>query len=148
MPEGQPSSSGKAKFALYWETPGTNRPVSRGHFSHRGRSDCDDPITATAWNFKEHWGPRLRFARHPGIYRPMWGKPKPGRERQPPACHSNPSPRTRREERVLHRLDEFRPVIPRRVARQHCPSPLHRHGQTTTGFLDGLRNRTFLLCWE
>jgi hypothetical protein len=25
--------------------------------------------------------------------------------------------------------DEFRPAIPQRVARQHCPSPLHRHHQ-------------------
>src|SRR6266853_5673721 len=28
--------------------------------------------------------------------------------------------------------DEFRPAIPRRVARQHCPSPLHRHHHLKT----------------
>jgi hypothetical protein len=28
--------------------------------------------------------------------------------------------------------DEFRPAIPRRVARQHCPSALHRHHQHKT----------------
>src|SRR5208283_3960615 len=29
--------------------------------------------------------------------------------------------------RPTHRRDEFRPAIPQRVARQHCPPPLHRH---------------------
>src|SRR5215470_11219230 len=29
--------------------------------------------------------------------------------------------------RPTHRRDEYRPVIPQRVARQHCPPPLHRH---------------------
>ena len=56
---------------------------------------------------------------------------KPG-----PGCRlpwSGPVPgyRTRREEQ--HALpivrDEFRPAIPQRVARQHCPSPLHRQSQ-------------------
>ena len=28
--------------------------------------------------------------------------------------------------------DEFRPAIPQRGARQHCPSPLHRHHQLKT----------------
>ena len=38
--------------------------------------------------------------------------------------------RTRRKDtRPTHRRDEFRPAIPQRVARQHCPSPLHRHHQ-------------------
>jgi hypothetical protein len=38
--------------------------------------------------------------------------------------------RTRRKERALPIVrDEFRPAIPRRVARQRCPSPLHRHHQ-------------------
>ena len=39
-----------------------------------------------------------------------------------------PGYRTRRKEHALPIVrDEFRPAIPRRVARQHCPSPLHRH---------------------
>jgi len=37
----------------------------------------------------------------------------------------------RRVGRIIVR-DEFRPAIPRRVARQHCPSPLHRHHQPKT----------------
>src|SRR5664279_1674207 len=41
-----------------------------------------------------------------------------------------PGYRTRRKERALPIVrDEFRPAIPRRVARQHCPSPLHQHHQ-------------------
>ena len=42
----------------------------------------------------------------------------------------SPSYRTRWEERALPIVrDEFRPAIPRRVARQQSPLPLHRHGQ-------------------
>jgi hypothetical protein len=33
-----------------------------------------------------------------------------------------------------HRSDEFRPVIPWRVARQHGPPPLHRHDQLNMPF--------------
>jgi hypothetical protein len=35
-----------------------------------------------------------------------------------------------------------------RVARQHCPPPLHRHAQTTMRLLPASSNRTFLLCRE
>jgi hypothetical protein len=42
----------------------------------------------------------------------------------------SPSYRTRWEERALPIVrDEFRPAIPRRVARQQSPLPLHRHRQ-------------------
>jgi hypothetical protein len=41
-----------------------------------------------------------------------------------------PGYRTCRKEHALPIVrDEFRPAIPRRVARQRCPSPLHRHLQ-------------------
>jgi hypothetical protein len=44
-----------------------------------------------------------------------------------------PGYRTRRKERVLAIVrDEFLPAIPRRGARQRCPSPLHRHHQLKT----------------
>ena len=44
-----------------------------------------------------------------------------------------PGYRTRRKAHALPIVrDEFRPAIPRRVARQHCPSPLHRHHQLKT----------------
>jgi hypothetical protein len=42
-------------------------------------------------------------------------------------------PRTRRKEHALPIVrDEFRLAIPRRVARQHCSSPLHQHEQDIT----------------
>src|SRR6202011_4761794 len=57
---------------------------------------------------------------------------KPGPEYRIPVG-SGPGYRTRRKEtRSTHRRDEFRPAIPRRVARQHCPPPLHRHHQLKT----------------
>jgi len=44
-----------------------------------------------------------------------------------------PGYRTCRKEHALSIVrDEFRPAIPRRVARQHCPPPLHRHHQNKT----------------
>jgi hypothetical protein len=44
-----------------------------------------------------------------------------------------PGYKTRRKERALPIVrDEFRPVIPRRGARQRCPSPLHRHIKVKT----------------
>src|SRR5256714_13653740 len=44
-----------------------------------------------------------------------------------------PGYRTSRKEHALPIVsDEFRPAIPRRVARQHCPPPLHRHDQHKT----------------
>ena len=53
----------------------------------------------------------------------------------------SPSYRTRREVRALPIVhDEFRPAIPRRVARQHCPSPLHRRSQNKSIALANGRN--------
>jgi hypothetical protein len=83
--------------------------------------------------------PRMRFLRHRGIYRSDRGS----LENQtwagalPPAGSSHPGPRTRREDHAL-------PIVPMssgrlfldRVARQHCPSPLHRHTQITMHFSD------------
>ena len=44
-----------------------------------------------------------------------------------------PGYRTRRKAHALPIVrDEFRPAIPRRVARQHCPPPLLRHHQIKT----------------
>src|ERR1700694_1034441 len=57
---------------------------------------------------------------------------KPGPEYRIPVG-AGPGYRTRRKEtRSTHRRDEFRRAIPRRVARQHCPPPLHRHHQLKT----------------
>ena len=71
--------------------------------------------------------PAMRFLRHGGGYRPMCSqfesltrsaafRPAPG---QTFRAH-------RKFLRPTHRRDELRPVIPRRVARQQSPPPLHR----------------------
>jgi len=75
----------------------------------------------------------MRFFRHDGIYRSDVSSPlfTPGRTRFP--VGPVPGYRTRRKAHALPIVrDEFRPAIPRRVARQHCPPPLHRHHQIKT----------------
>jgi hypothetical protein len=92
------------------------------------------------------------FLRHRGIYQSDVGwllhPSLNGSHRLPPMA-PHPGPRTRPEDHALL-------IVPMssdrlfldRVGRHQSPSPLHRHGQTNTGFLDAPRNRTFLLCQE
>ena len=71
----------------------------------------------------------VRFIRHGGIYRSDVSSQFEDQGRSA-AFRTGPAPakRTRRKfPRPTHRRDEFRPAIPQRGARQHCPSPLHRH---------------------
>ena len=71
---------------------------------------------------------RLRFFRHDGIYRSDVSSLlfTPGPLSRFPVGPV-PGYRASRKEHALPIVrDEFRPAIPRRVARQHCPSPLHR----------------------
>ena len=81
--------------------------------------------------------PNVRFLRHDGICRPMnvplnhLGRstaPRPGSTQA--CCKDAPE-----VPRPTHRRDEYRPAIPQRVARQHCPPPLHRqaHPKTVPG---------------
>jgi len=78
----------------------------------------------------------MRFLRHGGIYLVRWGfknQNQPlGRDRAASRRSApNPGKRTRREEHVpSHRpqMSSGRLFLDR-VARQHCPSPLHRHEQ-------------------
>jgi hypothetical protein len=73
----------------------------------------------------------MRFLRHGGIYRPdvLSNLLTLGRGSRFPVG-SVPGYRTRRKEHALPIVrDEFRPAIPQRGARQHCPSLLHRQGQ-------------------
>jgi hypothetical protein len=77
---------------------------------------------------------RMRFLRHGGIYRSdvLLRLLTPGRGSRFPVGPV-PGYRTRRKERALPIVrDEFRPAIPRWVARPHCPSPLHRQDQDKT----------------
>jgi hypothetical protein len=71
--------------------------------------------------------PTVRFLRHDGVYRSMRDLfESPTRSA---AFRSGPGQTFRTHRKLLrptHRRDELRPAIPQRVARQHCPSPLHR----------------------
>jgi len=70
----------------------------------------------------------LRFIRHGGIYRSdvlflyiSLDRSTAFRSGSAQALRTH-----RKFPRPTHRRDEFRPAIPQRGARQHCPSPLHR----------------------
>jgi hypothetical protein len=72
--------------------------------------------------------PTVRFLRHDGVYRPMCDLFES--LTRSAAFRSGPGQTFRTHRKLLrptHRRDEPRPAIPQRVARQHCPSPLHRH---------------------
>jgi len=95
--------------------------------------------------------PRMRFFRHRGIYRSDRGsfKNQTWAGALPPAGNSYPGSRTRREDHALL-------IVPMssdrlfldRVARQHGPSPLHRHAQITMTSPSTRQKGTFLLCWR
>ena len=93
---------------------------------------------------------RLRFLRNAESTRPMWGvNPSLGWSNGLPPIDSNPSPRTRREERDLPivRMSSGRLFLDR-VGRHQSPSPLHRQAQTNMHFPEALEKGTFLLCRE
>ncbi len=71
-----------------------------------------------------------RFFRHTGIYRSDVSSLLLNLG-QSTAFRSGPGQALGRAGRTrpAHRRDEFRPAIPQRVARQHCPSLLHRQNQ-------------------
>jgi hypothetical protein len=116
------------------------RPVSRGIFSLW--SICDDPFRTTRFPQRRILpGPAVGvFLRHGGIYLVRCGQSKTktknlSRDRAA-SRRSAPGPGkgTRREEHVpSHRpqMSSGRLFLDR-VARQHCPSPLHRHRQINT----------------
>jgi len=73
--------------------------------------------------------PTVRFFRHDGICRAdECSFQSPGPKYRSPAGFDPGLLQGRTGgPRPTHRRDEYRPVIPQRVARQHCPPPLHRH---------------------
>ena len=78
--------------------------------------------------------PTRRFFRHDGICRPMIDLVHHlGRSTAPRPGSTQASNKDAPEvPRPTHRRDEYRPAIPQRVARQHCPPPLHRHAHPKT----------------
>ena len=80
--------------------------------------------------------PQYAFLRHGGIYLVRWGFQKQNqtlRRDQTASRWSAPRPgkRTRREDHALSHRPQMSSgrLFLDRVARQHCPSPLHRHTQ-------------------
>lgn len=120
---------------------------------------CDDPFSAT--RFPLLWdteAPRYAFFRHGGIYRSDVAIHQPwGGNRQPPARRSRAQGKERAGRIALFSSSTMSSdrLFLDRVARQHCPSPLHRHEQINThssdqrakGDISTLPARgTFLLC--
>ena len=124
-----------------------DRPVSRGVSSALVRlRRC--PLRHPRCRESKPEDLSMRFLRQAESISPMWGvNPSLGWSNGLPPVHSNPSLRTRREERVLPivQMSSDRLFLDR-VARQHCPSPLHRQDQINTHFFLAGQNRTFLLC--
>ncbi len=129
---------GKAKFARYRETLRTSRPPSRGYsFIVRGEFQTMPLSPHHHCGFPKHAGFPIAFLRHRGIYRSdetwlvdnsaqgtasRWSGPSQVKERagRTTACPSS----AMSSDRLF--LD--------RGARQHCPSPLHRHAKTNMPF--------------
>ena len=118
-----------------------DRPVSRGIGS--SKRVCDPSCPATAWLRLQRTIPRPLVCVFSGMaesFGPMWfltSKPNPGSETVPP-----PAGRSRAQ--VKERAGKITPssssamssdrLILDRVARQHCPSPLHRQAQINMHF--------------
>ena len=135
-PEAEPQRGPSERRPLQGNSP--NDRLLRGPGLARPKRVCADFFPACSVVLLTILGaPRMRFLRHRGIYRPdrdsmknqTWaGAP-------PPDGSSHPGSRTRREDHAL-------PIVPMssdrlfldRVARQHCPSPLHRHTQINMPF--------------
>jgi hypothetical protein len=121
--------------------PPPAQPVSRGVCSLR--RVCDDPFSATPLPQMQRTilGAQYAFSKAwRNLSGPMWfqkqnqtqtlGWDRAASRRSAPG----PGSRTRREDHApSHRpqMSSGRLFLDR-VARQHCPSPLHRHAQTTT----------------
>jgi len=78
--------------------------------------------------------PRWRFLRHNGICRAdvFSSLYKPGPAYRVPVGSGPGHEARRKETRLLIVATSSGRLFLDRVARQHCPSPLHRHGQTNT----------------
>ena len=110
-----------------------NDRMRRGPDCNRPKRVCADASPPTRSPQSIPMAIRMRFLRHRGIYPSDMGftdQPRPGLEPCLPPMAPNPGPRTRREDRALLivQMSSGRLFLDR-VARQHCPSPLHRHAQ-------------------
>jgi hypothetical protein len=133
--------------------PPPAQPVSRGVCSLR--RVCDDPFSATLlpqlqrtilgaqYAFLEAW--RNLSVRCGQTTTKPWGETAPPPVRRPRAQVEERAGRTTLCSSSAMSSDR---LFLDRGARQHCPSPLHRHAQTITHPPMPGENRTFLLCRE
>ena len=146
------------KFALYRETLQTTG-CDVGRIVNRNDRVCDDACPASPASFLAlHRIPRrpgMRFLRHGGIFRSDVAKVKT-KTKTKPWGGAAPPPAGRPLAQVQERAGRITPsssfsmssdrLILDRVARQHCPSPLHRYAQANMSFLQPPLKVTFLLC--
>jgi hypothetical protein len=129
---------GKAKFARYWETLRTSRPVSRGYSFIVGGEFATIPFAPLHHvGFPKHAGSPIAFLRHGGIYRSDKVSLLTNLAQGAASRWSGPSQVKERAGRLASRpssaMSSGRLFLDR-VARQHCPSPLHRQAQTNMRF--------------
>ena len=146
------------KFALYRETLQTTG-CDVGRIVNRNDRVCDDACPASPasfWHCIEFRGaPECVFLGMAESFDPMWPKSKP-KTKPKPWGGAAPPPAGRPLAQVQERAGRITPsssfsmssdrLILDRVARQHCPSPLHRYAQANMSFLPPPLKVTFLLC--
>ena len=125
---------GKAKFARYRGTLRTSRPVSRGYCFIVGGEFATIPFAPLHHSgFPKHTGSPIAFLRHGGIYRSDRASLLENLDRGTASRWSGPDQVKERDERITFCRPSFAMSSDRllldRVARQHCPSSLHRHTQ-------------------
>jgi hypothetical protein len=109
-----------------------------GIFFHRWRRVCDDPFRATpSCRIPETSDLRFAFLRHDGIYRSDRASLLTNLAQGAASRWSGPSQVKEHAGRLASRpssaMSSARLFLDR-VARQHCPSPLHRQAQTNMRF--------------
>jgi len=134
--------------------PPHDRLVSRGIGSLR--RICDDPFSATSFQLQRTipWPAVCVFLGMAESFDPMWSKSKPKPKSKPkttPWGGAVPPPAGRPLAQVQERAGRITPsssfsmssgrLILDRVARQHCPSPLHRRAQTNMHFIPNRRKQ-------
>ena len=136
--DGNRRGGGKEKFARYRETLRMSRPVSRGlSFIIEGGFARIPVPPPHLRRLQRPGGLLLAFLRHRGIHRSdrAWLLKNLGRDAA--SRWSGPGQVKQRAGRNAScpwsAMSSDRLFLDRH-ARQHCPSPLHRHDQTTTHF--------------
>ena len=121
-------------------------PLGSGLPSRRSSSNArlaPLAVSSAGDRMKNEGALRMRFFRHGGIYRSDVSSHLVNLGRIPPSgrVRCQAIERAGKQHALPIVRDEFRPAIPQRVARQHCPSPLHRQCQNKLS----CRGRRFII---